>query len=77
MTIGQIANISFLLGHRVKSLAEDGYFVVLKSKSMQGEFIKMKHRKNGNEITISADIRKNHMIQKSNGNIVYEGEITG
>lgn len=64
-----------ILDQRIRSLAEDGYLIRFRSTGLQLDFIKLVHRRNGNEITIKADHLRDLMTQTTNGKLVYQGTI--
>ena len=68
--------LQFLVGQRVLSLLDDGFKVLFDVPNLNGVyFVKLQHVSNGNVVTITADCRKNYMVQRSNGRIVYTGSI--
>lgn len=64
-----------ILDQRIRSLAEDDYLVRFRSAGLQLDFIKLKHKHNGNEIIIKADHLRDRMTQTTNGKLVYQGTI--
>lgn len=64
-----------ILHERIKSFVEDGYFVVVSTNNPTYAFFKLRHRLNGNIIVISAEPMRNTMIQRTNGQLTYQGQI--
>lgn len=64
-----------VLQERVNSFLEDGYCLVVKSNNPTFAFFKLRHRMNGNVITISAEPFRNEMVQRTNGTVTYSGKI--
>lgn len=64
-----------ILGQRVYSLVDDGYYLVSIYSGKRCRAIKMRHRCNSNVVTIVADVESGEMTQKTNGVITYKGEI--
>lgn len=68
--------LNLLVIQRVQSLVDDGYVLTYKATLLDGtDFFCLRHD-NGNRITLSANIRKNRMVQLTNGLPAYNGEIT-
>ena len=63
------------LAKRISELCHDGYTIVVASVSITLTVYKLRHRMNGNTITIIANPLDDFMIQKSNGVTVYQGKI--
>lgn len=64
-----------VLQERINSFLEDGYCVVVSSNNPTFAFFKLRHRLNGNVITISAEPFRNEMVQRTNGTVTYSGKI--
>lgn len=64
-----------ILQERVRSFLQDGYLVVVRSSSPTFAFYKLRHRLNGNVITISAEPFRNWMVQRTNDKVTYSGPI--
>lgn len=64
-----------ILQERVNSFLEDGYVIVVQSSSPTFAFYKLRHRLNGNVITISAEPFRNWMVQRTNDKMTYSGNI--
>lgn len=60
---------------RISSLLSDGYQEVVHSHHLIVEFVRLRHRLNGNRITLRIDYYHNHMQQMTNGIITYDGKI--
>ena len=68
-------NLSHVLDLRVNALVEDGYLIIEDDPDGYFRFIDLIHKRNGNRISIAADLRHGGMIQRSNGKVVYNGAI--
>lgn len=77
MTLSELISYSPTLGHRVTSLVEDGYNVVTITDLMHAIFIKCRHQRNGNVVTIFVYKGTDTMRQFTNNRLTYEGDITG
>jgi hypothetical protein len=64
-----------ILQERVRSFLQDGFLIVVRSSSPTFAFYKLRHRLNGNVITISAEPFRNWMVQRTNDKITYTGPI--
>lgn len=63
--------------HRIASMLEDGYVEVTYTDMTYFIFTKLRHRSNGNIVTITAFPQADRMMQKANGRVVYDGPIQG
>lgn len=71
----QRAKLSAAFGHRLTAMLESGYLLVHMYMGEPTQFYKLRHDSNGNEVTFAITLSKNHMVQKRNGRVVYEGTI--
>lgn len=68
--------LNLLVIQRVESLVDDGYVLTYKATLLDGtDFFCLRHG-NGNRITLTVNVRKNRMVQLTNGQLTYNGEIT-
>lgn len=77
MTPRQVEFLRKVFEHRVASMLEDGYVEVTYTDMTYFLFAKMRHRTNGNVVTITAYPKADRMMQKTNGHVVYDGPIQG
>lgn len=63
------------IAERVTALQSDGYNIVVRHINDVSFFYKLRHRVNGNVITIAGDFIAEMMTQTRNGSITYEGTI--
>lgn len=63
--------------HRIASMLEDGYVEMHYTDMTYFIFTKLRHRSNGNIVTLTAFPQSNRMMQKTNGRVVYDGPIQG
>lgn len=61
--------------NRLQSFLDDGYTVITHSEQIVMTFYKLRHKSNGTIVTFTVYLFRNYMIQKRNGQKVYEGEI--
>lgn len=68
--------LNLLVNQRVKSLVDDGFVLRFSSILVDGtRFFSLVHH-NGNRVQISASVERDHMTQRSNSQVVYDGRIT-
>lgn len=60
---------------RIKSLQRDGYLILFKSRTMTKTMYRLRHRSNGNFITLHVNYSTNNMQQWTNGVLVYNEKI--
>lgn len=77
MTPRQIESLRTIFKHRCTSMLEDGYVEVSYTDMTYFIFAKLRHRTNGNIVTLTAFPQSNRMMQKTNGRVVYDGPIQG
>lgn len=77
MTPRQIESLRTIFKHRFTSMLEDGYVEISYTDMTYFLFAKMRHRTNGNVVTITAYPKADRMMQKTNGRVVYDGPIQG
>lgn len=61
-----------VIQERISSLLDDGYLIKFISTGQYSLFWKLVHCSNGNVITLTADVRKGRLIQKTNGKVVHD-----
>lgn len=77
MTPRKLESLRTLFEHRVASMLEDGYVEVSYTDMTYFIFTKLRHRSNGNIVTLTAFPQADRMMQKANGRVVYDGPIQG
>lgn len=75
MMVTTSAKIIRIIGQRIRSLVDDGYIEVIYTDMTYYIFAKLRHRANGNVVTITAYPHMDRMIQKTNGKVTYSGTI--
>lgn len=70
------SHLKSIFEHRVNSLLDDGYFVMVDCVLNDGcRYVVLLHRINKNKVSLRVDISKNRLTQWRNGHIVYDGQI--
>lgn len=64
-----------IIGQRIQSLVDDGYIEISYTDMTYFIFAKLRHKTNGNVVTINANPHSNKMVQKTNGKVTYSGTI--
>lgn len=64
-----------VVAQRATAFLSEGYNLVVKTESVSLMFYSLRHRSNGNSITLIAYPTRNHFIQKRNGVVVASGAI--
>lgn len=58
-------------GERIQALTDDHYCLRIKTETRELLFAKLKHMANGNQVTLTADLRTGELTQKTNGVVKY------
>ena len=70
------SHLKSIFEHRVKSMLDDGYFIRVDCVLNDGcRYVVLRHRVNGNRVSLRGDFKNNRMHQFSNGALVYVGNI--
>lgn len=64
-----------IIKERVKSLLDDGYTLLFKSTLMDSVVYRLRHRSNGNVVTMRVYYHLNWLQQFTNGNCTYNNPI--
>ena len=75
-SIMNTAKLKAIFEHRVSSMLDDGYFIRVDCVLNDGcRYVVLRHRINGNKVSLRGDFKKDRMTQFSNGTQVYDGKI--
>lgn len=58
-------------GERIQALTDDHYCLRIKTETRELLFAKLKHMANGNQVTLTADLRTGELTQKTNGVVKF------
>ena len=75
MMVSTATKIFRIIDQRIRSLVDDGYIEVSYTDMTYFIFAKLRHRTNGNVVTITAYPHMDKMVQKTNGKVTYSGTI--
>ena len=64
-----------IIKERVKSLLDDGYTLLFKSTLMTSVVYRLRHRSNGNVVTMHVYYNRNWLQQFTNGTCTYNNPI--
>lgn len=64
-----------IIRDRVNSLLDDGYILLFRASDMQKFVYRLRHRTNGNQVTLYVYYSRNWLQQYSNGKITYNAPI--
>lgn len=71
----RVYKLTTMIAERVSALQSDGYTLIAKSTSTNWGMWKLRHKSNGNRISIVADFNSGGMLQRTNDKLVYDGPI--
>ena len=74
--LNSTSHLKSIFEHRVKSMLDDGYFIRVDCVLNDGcRYVVLRHRINGNKVSLRGDFKKDRLTQFSNGTRVYDGQI--